>query len=246
MSEPSIAVVSVTLNCAELLPRLIESLLAQDDQNFEWVVADGGSTDATHEALVRFPAARTTVIQGPDFGIYHALNKAVAAVRSDYYLVLGADDRLYPNAISSFRRAARGGNWDIVAASIEIGGKPRPPLRGRRWLRGGNAYVAGHAVGTLIRTELHASCGYYSNRYVNGADMHFVLTAVSRGGARVGAAPFVAGVFGDRGVSTLDRVCSISDALRIQLAFGERASLQFLIYLFRLTRALFFSRNTTP
>jgi glycosyltransferase involved in cell wall biosynthesis len=239
MTRPTISVITVTLNCARLLPGLVESLLKQDDKDFEWVVADGGSSDQTLDVIGRFPTGRTVIVSGPDFGIYHALNKAVAAAHGDYYLVLGADDRIHSNAISSFRRVASETQWDIIAATVETGTTVLRPMRGRRWLRGGNAFVAGHAVGTLIRRQLHAVCGYYSNRYVNGADMFFVLSAASKAQAKIGAADFVAGTFGADGVSTVDHLCSISDAFRIQIAFGENRVVQLLLYGFRLIRALF-------
>ena len=237
--KPTIAVVTVTLNCAELLSRLVDSLLAQDDQDFIWVIVDGGSTDDTLGVAGRFPSARTKIVAGQDFGIYDALNKGVALVRTDYYLVLGADDLLYPHAISRFRKAAQETQCDIIAAAVESSTDIRRPMAGRRWLRGGNAFVASHAVGTLIRRELHATCGYYSNRYVNCADMYFVLSAVTKGKARVAAADFVAGRFCDNGISSADRVCSLSDAFRIQLAFGESKPLQYFLYVSRLVRALF-------
>jgi glycosyltransferase involved in cell wall biosynthesis len=243
MNRPTISVVTVTLNCAQFLPRLVDSLLAQDDDDFDWVVVDGGSTDGTLDIAARFPPSRTTVISGPDFGIYDALNKAVAAVRSQYYLVVGADDRLHPTAITHFRKAAMDTNGDIIAASVESSTKLLRPMKGLRWLRGGNAFVASHAVGTMIRKDLHASCGRYSNRYVNCADMHFILLAVTKAGARVAVASFVAGVFGDAGASSVDRICSQSDVFRIQLAFGENKAVQLALLIGRLLRTLLFSHN---
>ena len=235
---PSISIVSVTLNCAAALPQLIESLRMQDDQDFQWVVFDGGSTDSTLEIIAQYPAAYLTLLSGRDFGIYDALNKAIQIADGDYYLVLGGDDTLKPDAISSFRRRAVETNADLVAASIQAGDIVLKPLEGQPWRRGGNAYIAGHAVGTLIRRSLHSHCGYYSNRYVNCADMHFILTALMRGKATLAAGNFVAGRFGTAGVSTTDRVCSLSDAFRIQLAFGENKYVQLCLFLIRLTRSV--------
>jgi len=239
LEKPSISIITVTLNCAPLLARLIDSLLAQDDQDFHWVIVDGGSTDGTLTAAERFPKERVTLASGPDFGIYDALNKGVALTHTDYYLVLGADDRLYPNAISSFRKAAQELHCDLIAAAVESSTDVMRPMVGQRWLRGGNAFVASHAVGTLIRRELHARCGFYSNRYVNCADMHFVLSAVTKGNASIAAADFIAGQFGDTGISSADRLCSIADAFRIQVAFGENRALQFLLHIGRLAKVLF-------
>jgi glycosyltransferase involved in cell wall biosynthesis len=238
VKTPTLSIITVTLNCEPLLPGLLESLLAQSDPDFEWIVVDGGSRDETLQIARRFPSARATIVSGRDFGIYDALNKGVAAAHGEYYLVVGADDRLYPDAIANYRKAAGETGMDIVAAIVDSDKGPLRPMRGRRWLRGGNAYIASHAVGTLIRRELHSSCGYYSNRYVNAADMHFILTAVAKGKASIGAAVFVAGKFDGRGVSTMDSVCSLSDAFRIQLVFGENRFVQLALYFGRMVRAL--------
>jgi len=236
---PTIAVVTVTLNCAALVPQLIASLLAQDDQNFEWVIADGGSTDATIDIIAEhFPRNRVKISSAKDFGIYDALNKGVALVDADYYLVAGADDILHPHAISGFRKTARETGADIIAAAVDSSKGVLRPMAGLRWLRGGNAFVASHAVGTLIRRDLHSSCGYYSNRYVNCADMHFILSALTKHRARIAAAPFSAGRFCDTGVSSVDRICSMSDAFRIQVELGENRTLQYLLYVSRLLKTL--------
>jgi glycosyltransferase involved in cell wall biosynthesis len=239
VSKPSISIVTTTLNCAELIPGLIKSLLAQSDRDFDWVVADGGSTDGTIEAVRQFPSDRVQVIAGRDFGIYDALNKALAGVTSDYYLVVGADDSLTNTAVASYKRAASIDNPDIVAAAVKIGPKLLTPMRGARWLRGGNAFVASHAVGTLIRRSLHDTVGYYSRRYVNCADMYFILKALDAGNAQLQRADFVAGEFSLGGISSQDRLCSLSDAFRIQVDCGANKPTQTLLYLMRLVRALF-------
>ena len=45
-----------TYNRAATLPRLYESLKAQNSVEFEWLVVDDGSTDHTAELLQRFMA----------------------------------------------------------------------------------------------------------------------------------------------------------------------------------------------
>ncbi|MEN9258541.1 MAG: glycosyltransferase [Gloeomargarita sp. SRBZ-1_bins_9] len=98
---PLLSVVTATYNAAHDLPRLIASLAAQTDQDFEWVVADGVSTDGTLELLeqARQKLQRVVVDSRPDFGIYDALNRAVKLASGEYYLVVGADDMLFPEAI---------------------------------------------------------------------------------------------------------------------------------------------------
>jgi glycosyltransferase len=236
--HPSITVITATLNCGKHLPGLVRSLLSQIDQEFDWVVVDGGSHDDTLTIVQTFPAHRLTVSSEKDFGIYDALNRGITLARGDYYLVVGADDELYPEAVQNFRAVAAARRWDLVAANVEIGDAIARPMAGCRWLRGGNAFVASHSVGTLIRRELHRECGNYSPKYPNCADMHFLLTVIGRSPTAIGAAGFIAGRFGTRGTSSIDRLCSESDAFRIQIALGQNRWIQLPLYVLRLMRTL--------
>ncbi len=238
----TISVITATLNCADVLPGLINSLLCQTDTNFEWVVIDGASSDQTLQMVDKAALERKVILSEPDFSIYHALNKGIALSSGDYYLVVGADDRLSPTAIAEFQRTIHLSEPDIVAASVEAFGQIRHPNRGQRWARGGNAFFASHSVGTLIKKALHDKCGKYSNKYTCAADMHFLLEAVSDKNTRVVIAPFVAGHFSDRGLSSTDRMGSLSDAFRIQLRFNENKVVQYLLYIYRIGKALFLRR----
>uniref|UniRef100_UPI00344E8CBA glycosyltransferase n=1 Tax=uncultured Thermosynechococcus sp. TaxID=436945 RepID=UPI00344E8CBA len=48
---PSLSIITATYNAESDLPNLIASLVAQTDADFEWVVADGNSTDRTLELI---------------------------------------------------------------------------------------------------------------------------------------------------------------------------------------------------
>jgi glycosyltransferase involved in cell wall biosynthesis len=233
-----ISVITATLNCADVFAGLINSLLAQTDTNFEWVVIDGVSSDQTLQMANNAPLKQKVVLSEPDFGIYHALNKGIALSSGDYYLVVGADDQLSPMAIAEFRRIACLSKPDLVAASVEAFGQILRPGKGRRWHRGGNAFFSSHSVGTLIKKSLHERFGYYSNKYVCAADMYFLLMAVSDQQTHWVVAPFIAGQFSDKGISSIDKLCSLSDAFRIQIRFKENRLVQYALYIYRVGKAL--------
>ncbi len=168
MKEVSISIITATYNAEKYLPRLVESLEKQRDKNFEWVVADGASTDRTLEILENAKRSLKNVVvdSRPDFGIYDVLNRAIKISKGDYYLVVGADDILFPDAIENYRKAAKQSNADLITARIKIGNSIRGPKRPAwGWLYGQSAYVSGHVVGLLIRKDLHEKFGYYSRRF---------------------------------------------------------------------------------
>ena len=229
--KPNISVITVTLNAAYLLPALIDSLRAQTDRDFEWIVVDGASTDGTVALIQSAGDVVTRWISELDFGIYHALNKALKLAKGEYYLVLGADDRLNQDAISRYRDHAHRTEADIVTAMIVCNGNVEPRKPCRPWLYAHHAYVSEHAVGSLIRRSLHEKFGYYSNRYPVGADLLFLKRVCASPEIRAMQADFVAGAYGSSGLSRQDRAGAICDYFRGQLETEKNKYLQIVLFM---------------
>lgn len=232
---PPISIVTATFNADDQLPGLIDSLRTQTDRNFQWIVVDGASTDTTVDLLKASDDIVSTWISEPDFGIYDALNKAICMSTSEYYLVLGADDRLRPDAIAQFRHEALNSGADLVTASILLNGRVSASKAGRSWWNGMFAYVSGHSVGTLIRRSLHDRFGYYSRRFPVAADMYFIKTACVSPDVRVHQADFVAGEHGKAGVSSVDKAATFCDCFRVQIETERWKLPQIIIFLVKLT-----------
>lgn len=102
MAEKTIAVFTPTYNRAYIVSRLYESLLAQTDQDFCWIVVDDGSTDDT-ETLIRGFAAEgkleITYIKQANGGKQRAHNTGVAACGNELFFCVDSDDTLVPTAI---------------------------------------------------------------------------------------------------------------------------------------------------
>ena len=115
---PRLSIVTTTLNCAEPLNVTAKTLAMQCDQNFEWVVQDGGSNDAT--ASVAAACGMNLSWQcSSDQGIYDALNQAIQRCRGDWILVLQAGDWLAgPHALHDLFDSIDASQHDILIASF--------------------------------------------------------------------------------------------------------------------------------
>ena len=91
---PLISVIVVCRNPGERLRAALASIWTQQPEPPELVVVDGASTDGTLTWLETNRARITTLISGPDRGVYDAMNKGITAARGDWILFLGADDVL--------------------------------------------------------------------------------------------------------------------------------------------------------
>jgi len=232
----TISIITSTLNAGNYIGRLAGDLLAQTDTEFEWIIVDGGSTDNT---LDQFPGGlldRILVIQEPDFGIYDALNKGIRQSESEYYLVMGADDRLNPDAVANYRSEAQNSNADIVSLSIVCDNRIMKPGRGHSWLYGMGGYVSGHAVGALIRKSLHDRYGYYSNLYPVVADQYFIKKCINGGATLCFAPMLVAGEYSLAGFSNRNVAAFLFEFASVQLKTERNKALQLIILFVRLIR----------
>lgn len=238
MTQYKLSVVTATYNAASVLPRLIESLMAQTDSDFEWVIADGQSNDETVEILeaARSNFKRMVLDSRPDFGIYDALNRGIQLSCGEYYLVLGADDELFPDAVANYKSAISKCHADFVTAKHQVNHSTiKAKINNREWLFGQYAHVYGHAVSLSIKKTLHQRIGWYSKKFPIAADQLFILKAIKTG-ATVSQESFVAGRFHLEGLSSTDTLGRFTESCRIQIMMGHNKGVQLILLMLKILK----------
>lgn len=115
-----ISILTATYNRAPLLPALYESLKAQSDTRFEWIVVDDGSTDDTPRLLARFRAEGSfplRILTQPNGGKHRAVNRAVREAKGELVFIVDSDDTLTPDAIARIRTC-----WKPIAKDRRFAG----------------------------------------------------------------------------------------------------------------------------
>lgn len=87
-----VSVVTVSFNSGKTIERTVQSVLAQNYSNLEFIIIDGASKDDTLEILAKYGDRISKVISEPDKGIYDAMNKGVQAASGDLIHFLNSDD----------------------------------------------------------------------------------------------------------------------------------------------------------
>lgn len=91
ISDPLLSIITVCLN-DEQLERTCESIVSQSNQNFEWIVIDGGSNQETLAIFEKYRSRIDCFVSEPDNGIYDAMNKGVALARGVWLNFMNAGD----------------------------------------------------------------------------------------------------------------------------------------------------------
>jgi len=130
--RPFFSVILCTYERARLLPRALESLLAQEETDWEAVIVDDGSTDATPE-VARGYAARCSALRylrQEHAGLVAARNRGAGAARGRWLTFLDADDAYRPEHLRRRREAlARDPEAEFLHGGYVVIGDPTVPDR---------------------------------------------------------------------------------------------------------------------
>ncbi|MBK8031298.1 MAG: glycosyltransferase [Chloroflexi bacterium] len=99
-SSPLVTVITPTYNRADYLPSVIDSVLAQDYTQLEYIILDDGSTDNTESVLKRY-GMRIQWESQPNMGEGRTVNKGWKLARGEFIAVVNSDDPVMPGWLST-------------------------------------------------------------------------------------------------------------------------------------------------
>ena len=91
MSVVKISLVTVCFNSGNTIASTLEAVKVQDHGAIEYIIIDGGSTDATKEIIAK-SNIHSKFLCEPDDGVYDAMNKGIALSTGDVVGFLNSDD----------------------------------------------------------------------------------------------------------------------------------------------------------
>lgn len=99
MPTPRYSIVIPTIDSEDTLPSTIETVLTQSVGNFEIIVADSSTTEATTKLLSGIVDSRIKSIRTPGLSMRDNWEEGVEHAAGEYVFVLGDDDALMPDAL---------------------------------------------------------------------------------------------------------------------------------------------------
>lgn len=166
----------------------IESVLAQDYPDIEYIVVDGASTDGSFGIIKEYEGRIAKIVSEPDGGMYEAINKGFCLATGNIIGLLHSDDFFY--------------NSHVVSSIVE-----RMENTGAEFLYGNGLFVNSEHTNKVIRNwrsgryklwkvrngwlPLHPTCyirketidkrGLYNETYKIAADTDFLLRYLLKG-----------------------------------------------------------------
>lgn len=115
-----ISIVMPVLNGERFIAAALDSVAAgAGGLDYELILADGGSSDATLTIAGRYPRVR--ILKGPDRGLYDGLNKAISEARGAFVALLNSDDALHACGLAQLFAAAEGQGADMAMGGVSYG-----------------------------------------------------------------------------------------------------------------------------
>jgi len=100
-SAPRVTVFIPVYNRQHYIATAVDSILEQTFEDFELLVIDDGSTDATLDVLARYRDPRLRVERNPrNLGLPATRNRGLELARGEYIALLDSDDKSWPHRLA--------------------------------------------------------------------------------------------------------------------------------------------------
>lgn len=96
-----VSIIMPVYNGEQYVAEAIDSVLAQDHENWELLIINDGSQDRSGKIIQSYEDPRIHYFQQENAGVSAARNLGLTAIKGDYFCFLDGDDRLTPHSLSS-------------------------------------------------------------------------------------------------------------------------------------------------
>ena len=202
---PRVSVIIPTYNRVDILPRAVDSVLAQTARDFELIVVDDGSTDDTQALLNAYDDPRIrSVAHGSNRGANVARNTGIGAATGTYVAFLDSDDEWHPRKLerqlavlsersddwvaaycaSTIRTRGTLGHVEMLGARVLSIARPAGRREGGEELIGevlADNIQPGAGSTLLVRTDVARQIGGFDESLDRFQDPEFVLRILAVG-----------------------------------------------------------------
>lgn len=220
---PAVSIITVCFNAESTIVETMQSVSAQTSHDYEHIIMDGRSHDATITRVEGLKTVRTRIFSSPDNGIYDAMNKALGVARGRYVLFLNSGDSFYDDDTLARFIDAAADSPDVVYGQTVLVDTEGNILGPRHLTAPETLTAASFANGMvvchqafMVRRQLAPQ---YNLRYRYSADYEWCIRCLqqSRNNRYLGDSPVIR--YLSQGVTTANHRASLKERLRIMCAY---------------------------
>ncbi len=172
-----VSIITSCFNREATIAQAIESVLAQDYPDIEYIVVDGASKDRSLQVIERYSDRIARIISEPDSGMYEGINKGIRVATGDIVGLLHSDDFLFSTDIISriVKRFEKTGADFVYGNGLFVDADNTDKVV-RNWIGGSyskwkvkNGWLPLHPT-CYIRRECMQRLGLYNESYRIAAD----------------------------------------------------------------------------
>ena len=123
MTRPELSIIIPAYNCADDIPRMINSIKAQDYSDYELIIVNDHSTDDTAKVISRLSRSDRHIVainQPANGGASVARNTGISRAKGKYLMFLDADDTLKKGALAKFISAIKSDRAQLAVSGFTI------------------------------------------------------------------------------------------------------------------------------
>lgn len=180
-----ISIITSCYNRVSTIRGAIESVLAQDYADIEYIIVDGASTDGSVEVIrdaIEGHEDRVKFISEPDHGMYEAINKGIRMATGDYIGLVHSDDFLYSShTISDIAKRLEKTHADFLYGDGLFVNAENTDKVVRKWIGGTyrlwkvrHGWLPLHPT-CYIRRDVMEKLGGYDESYMIAADTDLLV-----------------------------------------------------------------------
>lgn len=178
----TLSLITPSYNSAKTIVRTIESVIAQNYSDLEYIIIDGASTDGTQDVVKSYQEKiNIKLVSEHDSGIYDAMNKGVRMATGDIIGILNSDD-LFDNNKVLKTVSETFADFQIDAVYGDIKYFADDASKTTRYWRAGeykenkldNGWVIPHPA-LFLRRSVYEKAGLFNTDFKIASDYEFIL-----------------------------------------------------------------------
>lgn len=216
---PKLSIITINYNNANGLEKTMNSVIDQTWVDYEFIIIDGGSSDASIDLIKKNAEKITYWCSEKDNGIYDAQNKGIDIAKGDYCLFLNSGDHLFNNAVLQ-KVFSNNLTADIIGCDMVFDygtkqiEKQQPNSISFFYMMETSIW---HPA-TFIKRSLFQKFGKYNLKYTIAADYDFFLNVLTVNNVTYAHQNVVLSVFDTNGASSdIDYILNTRKAERLTI-----------------------------